>query len=266
MYRSVTGFSLEMNHWLKHMQLTIDIESTWAWGNSFQPTIDSFGNDLPWTHEWSPKKILCNFISLRFPVLFPQQNLRCGLKPGGSSLAPFYKGILDTPSSLAPFKTPAGNTMQLEWTLYNRYPNSTAATSSKCQCPTSSDWQPNWQACTMISERHSRQWNLGYRGSAPLMRYVWKLVCLPLWLLFITVPVLFKVFSLLYKGTLRHPVTNVCITSRYTHVYTYRNTDTCKKVTKTSTLLTWPPTTEVYIHINIYIYQIIYSIYIYTYK
>lgn len=78
---------------------------------------------------------------------------------------------------------------------------STADTSSKCQCPTSSDWQPNWHACTMMSERHSRQWNLGYRGSAPLMRYVWKLVCLPLWLLFITVPVLFKVFSMLYKGT-----------------------------------------------------------------
>ena len=43
-------------------------------------------------------------------VFNPQKvglELRCGQKPEGSSLAPFYKGILDTPSSLAPFKTPA---------------------------------------------------------------------------------------------------------------------------------------------------------------
>lgn len=51
MYVSVNGFSLEMNYWLKHMQRVID-ESRWASGSSFQPTIDSFGNDLPWTHEW----------------------------------------------------------------------------------------------------------------------------------------------------------------------------------------------------------------------
>ncbi len=33
--------------------------------------------------------------------------LRCASKPGGSSLAPYYEGILDTPSSLAPFQPPA---------------------------------------------------------------------------------------------------------------------------------------------------------------
>ena len=33
--------------------------------------------------------------------------LRCVWKPGGSSLAPYFEGILDTPSSLAPFQAPA---------------------------------------------------------------------------------------------------------------------------------------------------------------
>ena len=90
-YMCVNGFALEMNHWLKHMQLIIDIESRWASVPSFQPAImNTFGNDLPWTlgpqNEWSPTKILCNSISLSFPDFFSQRN-----------------------------------TMQLEWTLYNNY-------------------------------------------------------------------------------------------------------------------------------------------------
>ena len=39
-------------------------------------------------------------------------NLRCAWKPGGSwgsSLAPYFEGILDTSSSLAPFQAPASN-------------------------------------------------------------------------------------------------------------------------------------------------------------
>ena len=36
-------------------------------------------------------------------------NLRCAWKPGGSSLAPYFEGILDSSSSLAPFQAPASN-------------------------------------------------------------------------------------------------------------------------------------------------------------
>ena len=39
--------------------------------------------------------------------LWLEELLRCTLKPGGSSLAPYYEGILGTPSSLAPFQAPA---------------------------------------------------------------------------------------------------------------------------------------------------------------
>ena len=45
------------------------------------------------------------------------QLLRCAWKPGGSSLAPYDEGTLDTRSSLAPFQAPARLQVQIiSWT------------------------------------------------------------------------------------------------------------------------------------------------------
>ena len=47
-------------------------------------------------------------VKKKVPHYFGYRNfLRCAWKPGGSSLAPYFEGILDTSSSLAPFQAPA---------------------------------------------------------------------------------------------------------------------------------------------------------------
>ena len=76
------------------------------------------------SNDFISTKGLCGFIScLRFipPGKWKVDsnnatlNLRCAEKPGGSSLAPYFEGILGTFSSLAPHQAPASNCCAFFW-------------------------------------------------------------------------------------------------------------------------------------------------------
>ena len=55
--------------------------------------------DIPWSKKKFPTILDTEISQAPF--------LRCAWKPGGSSLAPYFEGILDTSNSLAPFQAPA---------------------------------------------------------------------------------------------------------------------------------------------------------------
>ena len=63
-----------------------------------------------WEYTQLKSKLIFQTIIFRFYVNLPGCMffvLRCAWKPGGSSLAPYFEGILDTSSSLALFQAPA---------------------------------------------------------------------------------------------------------------------------------------------------------------